>query len=122
MVALPSRRPSAALSTTTGISTRRPRPLSFVATGVDLPDCSMRTSTRATSPRRASTITVNDVFCPMNRGAVVSDCTPGTVCRQTRYAAGRRRPRQNPDEGTGPSREIAGTTDDTMPTRHERRR
>ncbi len=44
-----------------------------------------RTSTWATLPRRASSTTVNGVFWPRKRGGVVSDCTPGTVCRQTRY-------------------------------------
>src|SRR5207245_6386646 len=123
MVALPSRSPSAALSTTTGISTRRPRPLSFVATGVDLPDCSMRTSTRATLPRRASTTTVNDVFCPTKRGGVVRDCTPGTVCRHTRYATepttATSRIRTRSTQACARDRLV--TTDHPIPTRHEPR-
>ena len=85
MVALPSWSPSAALSTTRGISRRRPNEPSCLATVVDLPDCAIRISTRVTFPRRASSTTVNGVFWPRKRGGADRDCTPGTVWRQPRY-------------------------------------
>jgi hypothetical protein len=46
--------------------------------------CTTRTSTRATFPRRASSVILSVVFWPMKRGAGVSDWTPGTDWRHAR--------------------------------------
>ena len=67
-----------ALSSTTGISTRRPSAPSRLATTTELAPCATRISARATLPRAASSVNTSAVRCPTKRGGGVRDATPGT--------------------------------------------